>query len=158
MIYLDTGRPVPESDETLLIQQDQLKRGKRAVQMFPIGTKELPMPSGFARLETPRGVFHYDEAAISVGHIELLSSLGKENVFLNLGPFNKADVNERMQYGEELTFITEYTPDNIEVRCAAGTNKTVNAQRQYFERTKEIGNIVVVGMPPKRVLSHIMKG
>lgn len=158
MSCLDTGTCVPESNATLAIQQDQLKRGKRCVQMFPLGTDELPLPTGFARLETNRGIFHYDDKVISEGKIRALSSHGKENVFLNLGPFCKAEIAERIQDGEKLTFVTEYAPGNVEVRCAAGTNKTSDFQREFFERTKDAGNVIVVGMPPERVLSHIMKG
>jgi hypothetical protein len=40
--------------------------------------------------------------------------------------------------------MTEHTPDGIEVRCAVGTDKTIDAQREYFERTKEPNNIVTI--------------
>lgn len=87
----------------------------------------------------------------------MLSSFGRENEFLNLGPYSKNDVAQSMLEGAELTFITEYTSFGVEVRCAAGTNKTANAQREYFEMTKEPGNMVVVGAPPDRVALHLAR-
>lgn len=44
---IDESHPptVPESIETLRAQQNQLIRGVRKAQMFPPGTKELPLPS-----------------------------------------------------------------------------------------------------------------
>ncbi|MDA9437253.1 hypothetical protein [Bradyrhizobium sp. CCBAU 51627] len=142
--YSDIGQCIPERAATLALQQAQLLAGKRDVQMFPVGTTELPTPIGFARHENARGVFHYRSNAISAEVIEALSEQGRENEFLMLGPISKAEVAKRILAGETLLSLTEYTPDGIEVRSAAGTNKTINEQHNYFERTKEPGNAIVV--------------
>lgn len=144
MSYMDTGLCVPESAATLAYQQAQLIAGKRNVQMFPVGTPELPLPSGLARLATERGVFHYLSNRIAPDTIQRLSAEGRENEFLNLGPIDKPDVAMRILAGESLLCVTETTPDGIEVRSAAGTDQTMAAQFEYFERTKEHGNAVTV--------------
>lgn len=149
----DTGKCVPESKETLLIQQRQLMFGKRDVQMFPIGTKELKLPKGFKRFENSRGVFHFNGDKITKEEINSLSQRGMENLFLNLGPFDKQEILNRLNAGEALVFLTEYTKDGVEVRSVAGTNMTVQHQYEYFERTKEPDNIIVAE-PPKRVIEN----
>ena len=159
MSAIDTGICAPESIETLLLQQWQLKVGRRHVQMFPAGTAELPLPPGLSLHINRRGVFHYDASAISVGAIELLSALGRENEFLMLGPFSKADIAKRAMAGEKVTCIAEYSPDGVEIRCAAGTEGTIAEQRAYFESTKEPGSRIVVGELPERVrTAFCMKG
>jgi hypothetical protein len=145
MSFNDTGLCVPETHATLLLQQRQLRLGKRNVQMFPIGTAELPLPEGMSRYENSRGVFHYAPDRISRVEIAVLSACGRENEFLNLGPVSKPEIAERVLAGENLLCVTEYTPDGIEVRSAAGTDKTIDAQREYFERTKEPNSIITIG-------------
>jgi hypothetical protein len=151
MGYLDTGLCVPETAATLAIQQAQLVAGKRDVQMFPIGTAELPAPSGFTRHQNARGVFHFRPDAISAEAIEALSAEGRENEFLMLGPISKPEVAKRVLAGELLFCITERTPEGIEVRSAAGTDKTIDEQREYFEHTKEPGNTITISG-----LSHVI--
>ncbi len=148
MTFLDTGLCIPESAATLAIQQAELVRGKRAVQMFPVGTAELPKPAGMGRYENSRGVFHFRPDAIHVGKIAALSGEGRENEFLNLGPIAKPEIARRLLAGETLLCVTEHTADGTEVRSAAGTDKTIDEQRAYFERTKETGNTITVsGLP-----------
>jgi len=153
----DTGQNVPESPETLLIQQSQLKRGLRNVQMFPVGTVELDVPFGFCRCDNDRGVFHYNPNKIDSFKIMALSGLRCENLFLNLGPYNKTEIERRHKTGEALKFITEYTDSGIEVRSALGVASTLEDQYWFFEHTKEPENIVVIGDPPVRVSSHLAK-
>lgn len=148
MRFMDTGQCISETAATLAYQQAQLVAGKRDVQMFPTGTAELPVPSGFARHRNGRGIFHFRPDAISSESIKALSSEGRENEFLNLGPIGKSDVARRILAGESLLCVTEYTPDGIEVRSAAGTDKTIDDQRAYFYSTKEPGNTITVsGLP-----------
>lgn len=151
----DTGLCAPESHATLLRQQIQLKAGSRDVQMFPLGTSELPLPRGVIRYENHRGVFHYAPEKITPQKIDELSSSGRENEFLNLGPFSKPEIACRMASGEAFTAITEYAPDGTEIRCAGGTVETADEQRAYFERTKEPGSIIVIGVPPLRVRERL---
>lgn len=148
---MDTGANIPESMETLKRQQALLLRGKRHVQMFPIGTPELDLPAGMERCVNARGVFHYDPSWISAITIKTISNQGKENLFLMLGPFSKPDIVRRLERGEFISYVTEYAPDGVEIRSALGTTKTVEIQRQYFEATKEPENIIEVGKPPIRV-------
>jgi hypothetical protein len=148
MTYADTGQCVPETIATLAVQQRQLVAGKRDVQMFPIGTPELPLPSGFARYQGERGVFHFRSDAIHAGTIAALSGEGRENEFLMLGPFGKPEIAKRLLAGESLICVTEYTPEGVEIRSAAGTDKTINEQRDYFERTKEPGSTIAIGEMP----------
>jgi hypothetical protein len=151
MTAIDTGICAPESVLTLLRQQMQLTEGRRDVQMFPAGTEELPLPEGLARHANARGVFHFRDGAISRETIEALSKQGRENLFLKLGPFSKSDIAARALSGEAVTCIAEYTPAGIELRCAAGTDGTIEEQREYFDRTKEPDGIIVIGQLPARV-------
>lgn len=145
---LDTRLCAPESLETLLLQQDQLIRGKRDAQMFPIGAAELRIPIGCERYENNRGVYHFRN--IPVETVKNLSESGRENEILLLGPFNKYDVALRLRAGEKLTYITEYI-SSVELRCAAGTGGTIDRQRGYFESTKEPDGVIVIGECPERV-------
>lgn len=153
----DTWQNIPESVATLLHQQNEMLSGERTVQMFPNGTRELPMLKGCERYVNKRGIFHYWPHKISEDAIEHLSSHGKENLFLRLGPYSKADVAKRLENGESLVFITEYSPMGTEVRSAVGTNETISAQRKYFEETVSEGNHIVVGEPPERVQRILRK-
>lgn len=142
--YTDTGQCVPETAATLAVQRAQLVAGKRDVQMFPVGTAEMPIPDGFQRHQNARGVFHFRPDAISAEAIEALSADGRENEFLMLGPFGKSEVAKRILAGESLLCVTERTPEGTEVRSAAGTSTMINTQRDYFERTKEPGNTIAI--------------
>lgn len=154
----DTGACVPESTETLLLQQNQLKRGVRVAQMFPLGTPELDLPVGCARYVTLRGVFHYNQQKVTKEWIKACSTEERENLILNLGPYSKPEIEDRLFSGERPVFIVEYTPDGVEVRAAAGSESTCTIQLAYFEQTKEPGNIITVGDPPPRVINYLNKG
>lgn len=152
MSAIDTGICAPESRETLLLQQRQLSDGRRAVQMFPAGTNELPLPVGCERYANHRGVYHYQASKIALEDIMCLSRLGRENEFLMLGPFSKHDIARRALGGEQVTSVTEYNSDGIELRCAAGSSGTIAEQTAYFEATKEPGSRIAVGELPERVV------
>jgi hypothetical protein len=148
---LDTGICAAESRETLLLQQKQLMAGRRAVQMFPTGTDELPLPEGCARVESCRGMFHYRPEVIAPERICNLSTLGRENEFLMLGPFSKYDVAVRAKGGgEPVICITEYIGDT-ELRSACGVPTTIATQWRYFDKTREPDGRIVIGEPPPRV-------
>lgn len=153
----DTGKCVSESIETLLEQQKLLLKGKRTVQMFPVGTRQLSLPEGFSKFENFRGVFHYNPRMIDSWLIDVLSQCGRENEFLGLGSYNKDDVLRRVSNGEKLIFVTEYNPEGIEVRSAAGTDSTISEQAAFFNATKEPENSIEIGAPPVRVLEHLRK-
>lgn len=143
----DTGQNVQEGMQTLRAQQEQLVRGFRAVQMFPVGTKELPLPEGFERVETPRGVFHVNPGFFNKSQVRCLSAMLRENVLLGMGPYNKADVMQRHKGGEPLVVVTERTPDGVEVKAVVGTMGTVPTQLVALEATKTPGNLIAVEHP-----------
>jgi len=154
MIAFDTGICVPEDEATLQLQQAQLISGTRDVQMFPLGTDELPLPAGMMRLALSRGVFHFRPQKIAPATISALSAQGRENEFLNLGPCCKHEIMLRAAQGEQLQCITEYTEDGVEVRSAIGTPATADAQLTYFNSTKHSPDSqIVIGGFPKRVMA-----
>jgi hypothetical protein len=155
MTFADTGLCVPETAATLAFQQAQLVAGKRDVQMFPIGTAELALPNGMRRFQNSRGVFHYRPEAIFAGTIAALSGEGRENEFLMLGSISKSEIAERVIAGENLLCITEYTPEGVEIRSAAGTDRSAAEQRDYFERTKEPGSTIAVGEMPHVIRARL---
>lgn len=156
-MFDDTGRNIPETRPTLLLQQCQLVYGLRPAQMFPVGTEELPLPHGFERIETGRGVFHYNPDQLSRERIARLSADRRENEILALGPYNKDDVIARMDGGEDLVVISELSPNGTEVKAAAGTPATAGEQRRIFEATK-LPNSVIHTETIMGALSRRMEG
>lgn len=145
-MILDTGQNLPETYATLMAQQRQLLAGRRPAQMFPVGTPALPLPGGnIGLIALPRGIFHYDPKRLTVARIAALSKDGRENEILNLGPFSKPEIAERVMAGEFPAFVAEFLPGVIELRLAGGTLQTIDAQRDYFEATKEPGGWIVAG-------------
>lgn len=135
---------IPESEDSLRAQQEQLLRGNRDVQMFPQGTEELPVPLGAERYENDRGAFHFNPEAVGVADVASASAQGRENDLLDLGPYSKADVAEYVKNGSPLLAIIERAPDGTEVRAALGTPETVEAQLQVMEQAKSPENTVTV--------------
>jgi hypothetical protein len=141
---LDTGRNVPERQQDLLAQQKQLTEGRRVAQMFPLGTKELALPEGFARVETPRGVFHFDPDQITADEILSASKQGRENLILGLGPYGKQEVEKRAAAGEPVAVVTERGPQGEELRAAVATPSTEPETRQAIEAGKSPESTVQV--------------
>lgn len=139
----DTGLNLPESRETLLLQQRQLLERKKLAQMFPVGTAELPLPEGFERAELLRGVFHYDPTVVSMEYVVVLSLHLRENLLLGLGPYNKNDIIARVLCGEKPVTIVELL-DGVEVKAAIGTEDTMKEQLEVFESLRLDGSLIVV--------------
>jgi hypothetical protein len=144
---LDTRQNLAESKKTLLAQQQQLVRGQRPAQMFPVDaegkvTNELPLPPEMARVATDRGVFHYNPALIDEATLLKLSQAGRENVPLGLGSQSKADVAARVAQGDPAVTVTERAPDGTEVKAAVATLGTAGQTAAELEATKTPGNTV----------------
>jgi hypothetical protein len=153
---LDTNKNVPESFKTLYLQQDQLLRGLRPAQMFPAGSQELPLPRGMERLETKRGVFHFNPGQIRADALARLSAEGRENEVLGLGPVSKPEVEARARAtGEPVVSITERAPDGTEVKTAVGTAGTAATQVAALERSKTPGNTVAVEQPQQTIVERM---
>ncbi len=148
---------IPETDDTLRAQQNQLTNGHRRVQMFPSGTPELPVPHGMQRTENENGVFHYDPRRIDENEIHHLSARGRENEFLDLGPYSKDDILHRLRGGEIPIAVVERHPDGTEVRAAAGTHTTAHHQMAAMHRTKSPGNRVQIE-DPRETIGARMRG
>jgi len=135
---------MPESIDTLMEQQKQLLDGYRSTQMFPNGTPELSTPPGMERTETPAGVFHHDPGQVSPDQVQDLSSQGRENELLGLGPVEKEKVLALIQKGEVPLAIVERAPDGTEVRAAVGTHSTAAQQFAAMLRNKSPGNTLKI--------------
>jgi hypothetical protein len=152
---LDTAKNVPESLKTLLLQQDQLARGLRPAVMFPTGTEEVGLPERMKRIETPRGVFHFNPEQVSAERIKALSAEGRENELLGLGPVSKPEAEARAAAtGEPLVTVTERSPDRTEVKAAVGTTGTSAAQAAALEATKTPGNTIRVETPGQTIIER----
>lgn len=148
--------PVPESNATLQAQQEQMLAGDRAVQMFPAGHPELPVPEGIDRIEAMNGdVFHYRPDRINPFDILTASNEGRENELLGLGPVSKTEVMQRAEQGEQPVAVTERTPEGVEVRGAAGTAVTAPAQVQAIEAVKSPDNTVQVEAPEQVIADRV---
>jgi len=139
---LDTGMNTPERPADLQAQQQQLARGDRAAQMFPLGTPELPLPEGMQRVETPRGVFHFDPRQITADEVLSASKAGRENDVLGLGPYSKPEVLERHAAGEPLAAMVERGPTGEELRGAVVTPSTAPETQAAMESAKSDGSAV----------------
>lgn len=144
MPFTDTGLNLPETEATLRLQQEQLLKGKRLAQMFPLNTEEIDLPAGYMCLETGRGAFHFNPEVISAGAIKFLSDMERENILLGLGPYNKADILKMVQEGEKPLAITERTPEGVEVKAAIGTKRSSALQIEAFEKYKLEGSKVSI--------------
>lgn len=148
----DTAINISESLETLLEQQKSLKEGKRIVQMFPCGTKELSLPFGMKRLVNFRGVFHYNPNKISEKKILEKSNLRRENEILGLGDFNKDDVEK---FREDIFVIQEKTYNGIEVKSAIVCNSTRKNVIDIFNKMLGDGNHIEETTPLNLILERI---
>lgn len=141
----DTGMNLPEGEQSLLAQQQQLLEGRRPAQMFPIGTPELPVPPGIGRVVTSRGVFHYNPDKITAEQIIQASAEGRENEILGLGPMSKADVVDAAAVsGERPVAISERNPAGAEVKASLSTPSTVAMQSRDILANKAPENTVAV--------------
>lgn len=140
----DTGLNVPEHPDTLALQQRALREGRQRVQMFPLGTRELPLPEGMARTEARRGIFHYDPTQITAEEIARASEAGRENEVLGLGPANKADVLRRVAQGEPIAAVAEVAQDGREVKSAMVTPSTAAAAALELEQRRAPEHRVVL--------------
>lgn len=134
---VDTGSNVPESLESLLAQQKQLIEGRRPAQMYPLGTRELPLPSGMERVQLPRGVYHYNPKLISPERIASASMSGRENDILGLGPLSKNDVLAQARAtGESPVVVTERDPFGAELKASLATPSTARVQADEIAQSK----------------------
>lgn len=133
----DTGSNVPESLDSLLAQQKQLIEGRRPAQMYPLGTRELPLPSGMERVQLPRGVYHYNPKLISPERIASASMSGRENDILGLGPLSKNDVLAQARAtGEGPVVVTERDPFGAELKASLATPSTAHLQADGIAQSK----------------------
>jgi hypothetical protein len=149
----DIVTTAPERVETLRHQQDQLIAGRRLAMMFPAsedGTpyRVLPLPQGMAEVEVPRvGTFHINPDYIGAGDIAAAVRTGSLNALLNLGPFSKSEIADRVCRGEHPVAVVEMAPDGHEVRAAWGTLETARQQLLYFNLTATPGHECFVTSP-----------
>lgn len=132
----DTGSNLPETPDSLKAQQHEVLVGRRPAMMFPAGTPELPLPQGLRRVETPRGVFHFDPLQISAQDIADASAEGRENEILGLGPLSKDDViEESLRTGEKPVAITQRDKMGNEIRSSLATPSSIPDQSDEILRS-----------------------
>lgn len=151
----ETERTVPETPQTLQEQQLALKEGRRPAQMFPTGTPELELPADMERVETPRGVFHFNPGLIEAKTIVEASAAGRENEVLGLGPINKDDVAAS---GQPPVAVVERTQDGTEVLTAATTLQRLQETLDQLKEQAAKGNTVTVETPEQVVAERVQKG
>ncbi len=132
----------PEAADTIQAQQEKLVNGEVPAMLFPVGTQELAVPEGLARVERPEGVVHYDPMSINAQQAERLPV---NEILGYVQP--KEEVLQRAARGEPATVVAETTPAGREVRAAAVSATQAPAQAQVFEQTATPGNRVVETTP-----------
>lgn len=163
----DTIPTVPESSQTLELQREALRSGKRSAVLYPWGTTVPEKVEGktIYRVNVSGGVLDYDAATrtdengrkrpgLGKKGIELLDRLGRLNLILDLGPVNKAEVVESIAAGNTPVAVTERTPDGIEVKAAAGTDATAEAQLAALEQSKAAPENIVQVESPEQVIAE----
>jgi hypothetical protein len=150
---LDTRKNLAETAATLAAQQEQLLAGRRAAQMFPVDaqgnvTNELPLPEGMRRLETERGVFHYNPQQITADEIFSASAKGAENRALALGSTSKPEAEKAAaKNNEPLVTITERTPEGTEVRSSVINQSAAARTQAEMQPGLTPGNTLAVETP-----------
>lgn len=154
----DKGKNVPESPETLRLQQQMLMDGKKAVMMYPANTGAvLDTPPGIKSLHTPEGIFHYNPKMISVDKIKAAIKDGRLNDILGLGPYSKADVLKRVSKGEPLLNVVGRSPEGHEVVAAAGTTSTAMDQASAISPTLPEGSKVHLEAPQNVIIQRALR-
>jgi hypothetical protein len=150
---LDTRKNLAETTATLAAQQEQLLAGRRPAQMFPVDaqgkvTNELPLPEGMKRLETERGVFHYNPQQITADEIFSASAQGAENRALALGSTSKPEAEAAAQANNEpLVTITERTPQGTEVRSSVINRSAAKKTQAEMQPGLTPGNRLTIETP-----------
>jgi len=132
----------PEAADTIQAQQEKLVNGEVPAMLFPVGTQELAVPEGLARVERPEGVVHYDPREMTAQQAQRLPI---NEILGYVQP--KEEVLQRAARGEPATVVAETTPAGREVRAAAVSATQAPAQAQLFEQTATPGNRVVETTP-----------
>ena len=140
---------IPEDAETLHAQQRQLVAGDRHVQMFPHGSRELPVPHGMQRVVSHSGVFHYNPKQIYPADIHYHSRNGNEHALLGLGPHSKHEIMHRIASGEHPVAVVERNEHGHEVRAALGTHVTAPVQYQHMLHGKSKNHTLHIEHPSK---------
>ncbi|WP_404422896.1 hypothetical protein [Nibricoccus sp. IMCC34717] len=151
----DTGKNVPEAMGTLQAQQKALVEGRVPAQMFPAGSIELVLPKGLKRVETPRGVFHFDPDQISAEKVTALSAAKRENEILGLGPYSKEDVAKQLAQGDALVNVAERDAQGREVRTAVAAGGTAAHVAADMQRRAAPGNTVAAEAPTRSILERL---
>jgi len=154
----DTGKNIPESPETLRLQQQMLMDGKKAVMMFPANTgRVLDPPPGMKAINTPEGVFHYNPKMISPQRIKAAINEGRLNEILGIGPYSKKDVLKRVGKGEKLLNVVGRSPEGHEIIAAAGTPSTAMNQVSAISPTLPEGSQVHLEAPQNVILQRALR-
>jgi hypothetical protein len=150
--------PQPEAPKTLDLQQQKLIAGEVPAQMFTPGEPELPLPPGMKRVETAKGVFHYNPKAkfngkaLSEGKLRALVARGEENQILGLGDKTKAQVGaEAAAKNEPVVAVTERTPEGTEVKAAAASESDAPRIADQIQENASEGNTVQTEAPEQVV-------
>lgn len=145
---------VPESPDTIALQQQALVEGKRRAVFYPDGTKPAAPPQGTKRIKVPAaGIFDYNPATITPKEIRDAAKAGKLNELLDLGPVNKEQAAASALQGNQPVSVVERTPQGTEVKAAIGTTETAPEQVKAFEATKAAPANSVAMEQPEQVIA-----
>ena len=156
----DAGQTVAENEDILKEQQKKLIAGEVPAQMFTPGETELPLPEGMVRVQTPKGVFHFNPKAklrgrpLNANTVRGLAFQGRENLILGLGDKNKAQVAAEAQAkSEPIVAAVERTREGTEVKAAATTPSDAPRIVDQLQENASPGNTTQVE-PVQQVLEQ----
>ena len=151
----DIGAVTPENRASLEEQHAALldPGNPREAMLWPKGEQpiEITDKKAFGQVKLPDGrIVQFDKSGPSGFTPAKIRQYAKDdrlNEALGLGPVTKTEALQRVAAGEPGAVVTERTPDQTEVKAAAGTTATVPDQVAALEADKAPGNVVSVSAP-----------
>jgi len=135
------GTTVPESRSAFQAQVEQLVNGQRAAVVFPKGTKAAdmpPQPAGMLRasggMKGVAAVYFDPKSGLTHADVRKAVQEGRINEIIGIGPYNKADIAEKIQAGEPAVGVVGRDQAGNEVKSAIGTPSTVPEQAAEIGR------------------------
>jgi hypothetical protein len=144
----DHGRTMPETAHTLALQHQALLEGRKAAVLYPHNGHKPPHPAhGQGVTSVKDGIVHYNPAVLTEEQIHAAADADRLNEILGLGPFNKNDIWQRVQNGEQSVGVVSRDRHGHEASAAWGTEETAPAQMEALQAHMPEGGSVSIEHP-----------
>lgn len=151
-----TARMVAERPQTLALQRQALRQGRKAAVLYPHGSKEGELPAGHRRVQVREGVVHHDPRRIRALDIVKASREDRLGEVLGLGPHNKADIAGRMAAGEPQVNVVA-RKGGEEAAASAATPSTAHEQAGAIRASAPEGSKIGLEHPAVTLAKRVGK-